>query len=610
MTPCSTSPLLSPVAAAIASNASLLALAEQASPNRAFAVAVTAASLAASVPPLAAFLALKRDHDYLRLRPALVPVLFFLAQLVIIANTLVPSIVGVWRYPCAMLATGTVLLVPLCADGVFGWYAVLQLQRRFALAVWKYGRVGTGGSGDDVPGSTSTQGVNPLHAALESNLLSLRVMPEPDTFAMPESKRAETLRVLKFLMTPRGQALFVVVRTVPFVLPLLLPVVINNPTVTSNCAGCASVDTGVYGVSLALSSMLIVTVTLVAARSLAARDPWNVQRDGMLTAPLALGMLWGYQASMIKATPDGAFDVVAGAIAACLAAIAVLLNTALPLADTYVRIARAARAGGRIKRRAPTHPRRRQLRVAAEGLGHSGAASASLVESSEKGSVTESPDEATVLNLNSLDAVLNDSELGAAFELHMVAEFASENTAFLKDTRDWASSYSDAVPSARVARARRIVRAYLEDSSTLRVNVSQSVADATRRAVAAAADAPGTLSRDVFKEVRTEVLYMVAFGAFPRFQRTDQYRELTQRLGGGAGGAAPGAGTAAAAAPGTPNDVKRGTSGVPGVAGGGASSSNRSFLGSDDDLMAEVSRVIMTTPGRDEAAARSETGTA
>ena len=118
-----------------------------------------------------------------------------------------------------------------------------------------------------------------------------------------------------------------------------------------------------------------------------------------------------------------------------------------------------------------------------------------------------------------LASFLRNLDERRAFEAHLEAEWGAESLGFLTDTWAWKTSFSEIDARARVARARKIIRAYVRDHGVLSVNVSSAV-QSRILAVAETADAdPQAMRVEVFDEARHEVAHLLEVGAVARFMR-------------------------------------------------------------------------------------------
>jgi len=124
-----------------------------------------------------------------------------------------------------------------------------------------------------------------------------------------------------------------------------------------------------------------------------------------------------------------------------------------------------------------------------------------------------------------LQLVFTKKPFHDAFEQYLCTEFAVESLAFLDAVNDFKNGYFDRGTLASTVLARRIVRTFVQDNSTLTINVSATQRQELLNRVEGLRDGD-IVSFDAFDECYLEVFKMVQLGPLVRFTNSPQYEEL------------------------------------------------------------------------------------
>ena len=120
-----------------------------------------------------------------------------------------------------------------------------------------------------------------------------------------------------------------------------------------------------------------------------------------------------------------------------------------------------------------------------------------------------------------LRAVLSDEQTRKQLRAHVAVEWGTESLAFLEAAGEWRAAFADVDARARLARARKIAKAYLTPGAALEVNIPGVMARSVRDGIHAAASNPADLTPEVFDECRSEVAAILEQGAVARMLAND-----------------------------------------------------------------------------------------
>ena len=445
-----------------------------------------------------AFALLKHRYDHTRVRTMGAPLAFYLALVAYTCTDQVSRIVGTRNLPCWANVLTILAIVPFLGAGLMVLYASFFTSNLFSKAVAKYGRI----TDDNDDASTETSGSSGHHAAskpAQKLLWTVRAIGRTvylifcaslqKQVDMTPRQRVETLRLLKFAMSGSGQFsllltffVFMAVFNFPFVFA-------GEPAYANNCYGCvlspwAILFCAMDGTIATLLGMWI------AYRARKLRDPWHFRRDALLTVVWALCCLCFF-VTQVSVPVDALSVMMSIFFLACIAQ-----NTVVPLVIG--------------QRNAKQEAERRAKSKAAVGASANAPGSVTVsefAESSSSGSLTTIgwgvvPAQAGAKNHARL---LGNPVTKQPITDWITSELSSENLTFLEDTAAWVGAFNDIAPSARLARAKRLYKAYVEPGAIFQVNVD----DRTARAVAASVASLDTLTREAFDDARVEAARML-----------------------------------------------------------------------------------------------------
>ena len=127
-----------------------------------------------------------------------------------------------------------------------------------------------------------------------------------------------------------------------------------------------------------------------------------------------------------------------------------------------------------------------------------------------------------------LDVILSDKTLAKAFEDHLQREFGLESLFFYQEAQSWKLSYQDVSPMTRAARARKIIRNFIDPDGIFCVNISSHMTRAILdSAEQAAPDQQHDFPRyELFDQAIEEIKELLELGALARFKNTQTFRRL------------------------------------------------------------------------------------
>ena len=278
------------------------------------------AALALTLASLVAFAAAKPRYARLRVRRLVLVALYAWGVLLYVFAELFLEVYGIARVPCWVHAILDLLIAPNFGALVVARYTVFLLLHRFAVIVYRYGRVdvvaqAVGGGDDDAdadadanakqhPGAHATAaGAAPAPLLVETietatgritrtlkNLAwvssvvwyVVSSLARPEAMAIdvtPEDKRA-TLERLRFVASRKGAITIVAVCSFPFVV-FAFAYVFSDP-VYVNCVGCRR--DGTLTLIIVGESVFLVGCTIVLAlRVRKLRDDWGLITESRIT---------------------------------------------------------------------------------------------------------------------------------------------------------------------------------------------------------------------------------------------------------------------------------------------------------------------------------------
>ena len=490
-------------------------------------IAWFAVAAPASVGMLAFFLANKSKFDRTRIRPLVVPVYAFVGLWWFFAADTLGKAIGFYRFPCAVAALVSLLVVPFVGLGMVFRQAFFLLLNRYAIASSTF----TGGRladvDDPMPTTFLARRAWEVKAVWDALIIVFRPLPSRPTHGavaiaspsndnakdnnMPLEEQLQSLRTLKFVVTTRGQIMYAVAGTFPFLVSSAVVSAWGAKAFTLGCMWCPVGLNIVSYVIIAEGLLLVVVGSILAARThgLRHRDPWGFLQEGRWAVADSAWTIFAFIVEIAPDWPDTPFDP---SFFVLLGIVAVLYHATVHPILVAKRAQQALDAAV-----LPSTAKLAKLRRKARGVG----ASEGPVSSSGGGvtgvedlvgSVMDSSNVASSSVEGKLDAVLADADLRAAFGEYLVTEFASENLDFVMQVREWRLFFADATPQTRLVRAKRISKLYIEHGAPLQVNVADSVVQAVRDALNSSA-----VPLEVFDAACRDVEYLLAHGSLCRW---------------------------------------------------------------------------------------------
>jgi hypothetical protein len=132
------------------------------------------------------------------------------------------------------------------------------------------------------------------------------------------------------------------------------------------------------------------------------------------------------------------------------------------------------------------------------------------------GAVVVKSETVVSMSQNNLQEIMASPELLEEFEQFLVSELSVENLLFLKDVQAWKRAFTGVAPTARVARARRLWRAYLAPNANFEINVSDRVSKAVRDVVGDT-KAPSDVKMSLFDDAMHQLEGLLSGGPVLRF---------------------------------------------------------------------------------------------
>jgi hypothetical protein len=199
----------------------------------------------------------------------------------------------------------------------------------------------------------------------------------------------------------------------------------------------------------------------------------------------------------------------------------------MTVAEIYLAKREAMRVRGTIS---PPHQQQQHRQqgnntasVASVPQGIIAATPGSSTTSSLVGEYSSSPSPVDANVAPQLDSLLRRPGVADMFENHLISELGIESLNFLQDTSEWKLDFHDTAPTARLARAKRLVRSYVESDGLMAINIPGIMSEKIKKTILNAKDTD--LSDTVFDDARREISSLLEVGAVPRFLNSKEFRE-------------------------------------------------------------------------------------
>jgi hypothetical protein len=329
--------------------------------------------------------------------------------------------------------------------------------------------------------------------------------------------------------------MFVIVVCMPWTIVAAIVATQSDVLFRLNCRGCYRLPVTSTVIIVESVSLLLVGF-LVYFRIRRLKDPWAMRseaRNTLMWILITFAMYLLGQSGL--ATMRSGADLSLGILIVFIMAVnqMTIVELVLGRRDAILRnggsaaVKHGSQQGGGNSLSAPRSPKSptkssdKRISKLAHGQVHSHGSS-----SSGGGLAGEllpnSPADASVAP--HLDMILRRPAVAEMFENHLVSELGIESMNFLVDSSDWKTDFFDVAPTARLARARRIVKSYIETNGMMTINIPWAMADKLKREVLPVNE--NELKQVVFDDARREISTLLEMGAVKRFVDTKEYREL------------------------------------------------------------------------------------
>jgi hypothetical protein len=532
------------------------------------------------------FMMYRKRYPRTQVRPVLSPIMLSLSLFAFLHATYLNPVLGLINVPCAWAAFVMMGIVPTLATGIIIHYVHMLLMNRFALVVAKYGRVSKEEEAEVEQLEREALSFTRFHllnrllwdlgAVMESIYLLVRIVLFGTSSIMFKSNQSDNIReryralhVLRFVLTGRGMLLFVLVAESPWTILAIIIATTGSPAFEYGCTGCFDVP-ATTPIIVTQAVALLLTGSLIYFRIRPLKDPWGMRPEARNTLLWVLLAFVAYMLGSNKIAPmhagvDMAFLILLAFLMAVaqMSVVEIILgawdarnkgsvspsergnhgnnnNKARAVRKTIAAGGGGAGGGGgnRGTKRVNASPV-----VSGGGAGGSGGAGGGNGNGNGNGGGGGGSQNSFVggigdtLSYNSgafspadgnvapqLDSVLKRADLADMFENHLVSELGVESLNFLVDTAEWKAEYQDAAPTARLARAKRLVKSYIETGGMMTINIPGGIAEKVKRIVFSGKE--NELNETVFDDARREISILLEVGAVSRFMNSKEYREL------------------------------------------------------------------------------------
>jgi hypothetical protein len=438
------------------------------------------------------FYSAKRTGKYERLRIRPTSLVLMAAAGVVVQLVGPLAILFGEAFPCWLGLLMLVMIIPLAGGAVSARLLVFYFLSKYAQAM----RMASKQEAELLLGSESVerdrakQQPQPTHrgvVAVTRSLLGFACHRSTDAAALSSADRAGLLTGLKFFASSRGHVAIVAMFTTPYLI-LVFCLFASDPAYL-NCGGCTQTDVKVESVLIALAGLAVAFGFFMGTITRKFPDQFGMATESRWIVLCGLLAFVAYVADVLDDQVNSPFDwmyVIAFAFWVLLAC-STLVQVAIAKRDAAEQL--RGRRGSRVQ--------------------------TTVVSQSQN-------------IYSSLDELLSNPAMTDAFLAYLEREFAVESMLFVQDTTRWRASYFDLGQASRVARARRIVAAYISSTALYQINISSEqrdqILDAVRR---------DDVDRNVFDATLDEMRRLLSHGPLPRFLQSDECRESR----GGSGGA-------------------------------------------------------------------------
>lgn len=404
------------------------------------------------------------------------------------------------RYPCWVGVVLNTLIIPMGATAVNGRLLFFSFSVQFSKGAYQAYHANESPERDSL--------ITNFHMLRRHKLLLNMVIMFTRTFSRSkEAKTQNELFVLRYLVSRTGTSILALLLVFPF-LVLAMVLLATNPMFVrcTNCLVNATMFLTSIGV-LAIEVAFGITFWFILSR-MNAPDPWGLRAEcfyslmcsivaflGLILIGFDTGYVYPYSHQFILTLGIWMF---------------VMEQT---LVQLYL--------GWKYSRGSISNHKS----VAIVAIDDNGLNSSVAIES---GIPTTTHMEGVGSTLETLDAMLKHKAIRYAFEQYLVAEFAVESLFFLSDVDEWKSQYSNVTASARLARAKRIIKAFVAPGALYSINIPYHAAEPLIR-ILKSDSALDDIDVNIFQVACDEVRMLLANGAVLRFIATEEYSKALQQ---------------------------------------------------------------------------------
>jgi hypothetical protein len=401
---------------------------------------------------------------------------------------------GIANVPCWTRSLALMMIVPLVASNLvlrlMIFYFLTQLSRQMP-------QLRSEEMPDDIGEKNMLQRI---HRAIYDMGYSLLALLNPERHSM---SRARIIRALTFVASAKGAFVIFLVILVPFLI-IALVLILPNPTYTS-CNGCALSFKEIVEV-IAVGAFFLAFGAFAAFRVRHYPDPWGLRREVTLMTTFAVITLIGFiLATYFDPPKENSFDfqlVIAIGFIGFMA-----VQTVYQVYAAYKSEYAGALARQELQEKRRVKKERKKLHSVADS------------NATSTNQQTTAPQDRLLLK-----QVVENPTLVAEFEKFLVSELGVESLLFLRDTSEWKRTYFDIAASARLLRAKKLYKMYINPSGSFPVNVPADVITMIRNTVMH--DDIQDCPENVFDAAREEISDLLQIGALQRFQHSPLYLNL------------------------------------------------------------------------------------
>ena len=491
---------------------------------------------------LLVWLSEKRNYERTRIRPTLFVWMAVLCSLAQMSCGVLQSFTEE-GYPCWLGVVLLMLIIPFGATSIFGRYMLFNFLSRFAQSAADVQNKLIDAETSSVP----TSGSHLRRGFCQRMVSVLKLIAYPDQKATTE----EDLFDLKLMASKRGVFGMAVVLCLPFIVFAI--VILSTDLVIVYCYNCAfSSMTFNLLIATAVVEMFIVLAVWYGARRIKGADRWGLKTECSYCIAWVVFSFVAFLVSVFDSTQvtlQPYTHLLPMSIGLWLNVIQQTLVQVYLARKAKIQTTRASNAPATCcqmwcdprlfylfwtTQTVPSmNVQGKKMQVADDKSVASEISTTSAAHHHHGGVAVSGKYKSA---RDELEELLDDQTLAVLFEKHLMGEFGVESLFFLQQAEAWKRQYFDISPAARVARARRIFKAYVQSSGLYTVNLPWSICDKIRQTMkegdediasnAALDDVPHTLFDDAIWEIRR----LLTAGAVLRFKHSPEYRK-SQRGG-------------------------------------------------------------------------------